>query len=207
MFRSITISREYGSGGAEIAKRIAARLGWKLVDDCLLGEIARQANVDPETARRYDERPNPWFERLINAIWRGGYEGAATRVEAGAFDADHMVQLWTRLIRESAAAGQAVIVGRGSQCILRGHRDAFHVSIQAPFEVRIENLRRLLGLATGLEILARDTDRHRAAYVRRYFGEDWQNPQLYHLIVNSTIGLDCTVEAILVAAGLDARNS
>ncbi|HEV2387482.1 MAG TPA: cytidylate kinase-like family protein [Candidatus Acidoferrales bacterium] len=202
LFRSITISREYGSGGAEIAKRLADRLGWKLVDDCLLGEIARQANVDPETARRYDERPNPWFDRLVKAIWHGGYEGAATRIEASACDADHIAQLWTRLIHQSAEAGGAVIVGRGGQCILRDRRDAFHVLVQAPFEVRIENLRRLLGLAAGLEILTRDTDRRRAAYLRRYFDEDWKNPQLYHLIVNSTIGLDCAVEAVLTAAAL-----
>ena len=202
MNRVITISREYGSGGAEIARLLAGRLGWKLVDDPLLDEIARRAKVPCDVARRYDECVNPWFQRLIQAVWRGGFEGSASRVEGSAFDADQMTRLWAEAIRKAAQIGQTVVVGRGGQCILRDRKDAFHVSVHAPLEWRIENLRRVLGLGVGVEELAEETDRRRSAFIRRYFGEDWKDFRLYHLVIDSSIGLDRAAEVILTAAGL-----
>jgi cytidylate kinase len=202
MFRVITVSREYGSGGAEIARRVAKRLRWKLVDHTLLDEIARRGKIPCEVARRYDESVNPWFQRLIQAVWRGGYEGSASWVESGAFDADQMMRLWAQVIREAAEIGQAVVVGRGGQCILRQRKDVFHVSVRAPLEVRVENLRRVQGLSSGVKELAEETDRRRAAFIRRYFDEDWKDYRLYQLVIDSSIGLDRATEVILAAAGL-----
>lgn len=202
MFRVITISREYGSGGAEIARRIADLLAWKLVDRSLLDEIARRAKVPCEVARRYDESVNPWFHRLAQAVWRGGFEGSASWVDSAAFDADQMMRLWTQVIREAAELGCAVVVGRGGQCILRRRKDAFHVSVHAPLGFRIENLRRVLGVESGIEELAIETDRRRAGFIRRYFDEDWHDRRLYHLVIDSSIGLDRTADVILTAAGL-----
>lgn len=201
-FRAITISREYGSGGAEIARRIAERIRWKLVDDPLLEEIARRAQVPSEVARRYDECVNPWFHRLVQAVWRGGHEGAASSVEGGAFDADQMMRMWTQVIQEAVTIGQAVIVGRGGQCILRQRQDVFHASVRAPLSFRIDFLRRTLGLSEAPEELAAETDRRRAAFIRRYFGEDWKDSRLYHLVIDASIGLDRAAEAILAAAGI-----
>lgn len=207
-FLVITVSREYGSGGAEIARRIAGRLDWRLVDDRLVEEIARRAKVPSEVARRYDECVNPWFERLLAAVWRGGFEGSASRVEDGAFDADRMARLWIDVIREAADLGHAVVVGRGGQCILRGRADTFHVSVHAPLEFKIGNLRRELGAREDHpEALAEETDRRRAAYVRRYFGEDWKDFRLYHLVIDSSIGLDRAANAILAAAGVTREAS
>ncbi|HVC00115.1 MAG TPA: cytidylate kinase-like family protein [Candidatus Dormibacteraeota bacterium] len=202
MFRLITISREYGSGGTSLARRIAERLGWQVVDDPLVEEIARRAQVHPDVARRYDECVNPWFQRLIQSLWRGGFEGSASRVETVAFDADEMKRLWTQVIREAAEIGNGVIVGRGGQCTLRDRKDTFHVSLHAPLELRVRNLRQMLGREDGLAELAEVTDRRRAAYIRRYFGEDWKDAHLYHLMVNASIGLDRAADAVLAAAGL-----
>ncbi len=204
MFRVITISREYGSGGTSIARRIAERLGWQLVDDPLVVEIARRAQVHPDVARRYDERVSPWFERLTQSLWRGGFEGSASRAEGLAFDADEMSRLWSQLIRETAEIGKAVIVGRGSQCTLRDRQDVFHVSLYAPIEFRIEHQRGLVPAQTDLEDLARETDRQRAAYIRRYFGEDWKDRRLYHLEINTSIGFERVADVIVTAAGLAA---
>ena len=72
MIRAITIAREYGSGGAVVARLLADRLGWRLLDRDLLNEVARAANVAPTVAERYDERIDPWFHRLVkHALWRG----------------------------------------------------------------------------------------------------------------------------------------
>jgi cytidylate kinase len=205
MFQVITISREYGSGGTTLARSIAERLNWQVVDDPLVEEIARRAQVHPDVARRYDESVNPWFQRLIQSLWRGGFEGSASRVERVAFDADDMARLWAQVIRETAEMGKAIVVGRGGQCILRDRKDAFHVSLHAPIELRVENLRRTLQRDEGLAELAEDTDRRRAAHIQRYFGEDWKDFRLYHLVINASIGIDRAAQAVLAAAGLDGK--
>jgi cytidylate kinase len=206
MFRIITISREQGSGGSEIARRLAERLGWKLIDDELVTEIARRANVDPELARRLDECVDSWFHRLTKALWRGGYEGVASRVEGGMFDAEAMAAFWTRVIREAAGLGSCVIVGRGGQCILSGQPDAFHVSVHAPRAQRVERLRKLYPAETDPAALAEESDRRREAYVHQHFGIDWKDYRLYHLVLNSSIGIEPAVEAVLRAAGLAGEN-
>jgi cytidylate kinase len=204
MFRIITISREQGSGGGEIARELAKLLGWQLIDDALVTEIARRANVDPELARRLDECVDPWFHRLTKALWRGGYEGVASRVETGSFDAEAMAGLWMRVIREAAGIGPCVIVGRGGQCILRGRPEVFHVSIHAPLERRVARLRKTEPAGADLPALALDSDRRREAYVRRHFGEEWKDYRLYHLVLDSSIGVPAAVHIILIAAGLAA---
>lgn len=202
MIRVITMSREYGSGGSLIARQLAERLDWKLVDDPFVEEIAKAAKVDPALARRYDECCDPWFYRLVKTLWRGGYEGVATRVEPAEFDADAMAALWTRVIHESAQIGHCVIVGRGGQCILRHREDTFHVAVYAPLEEKIKRLRELVPNEPDPAALAEETDERRAAYVRRYFEEDWRDHRLYHLVINGSVGIGAAAEAILVSAGL-----
>jgi len=71
MFRVVTVAREYGSGGGRIAQLLAGRLGWKLLDRCLVEKISQTASVEPQAAEKYDERLDPWFNRLADALWRG----------------------------------------------------------------------------------------------------------------------------------------
>ena len=200
--RAITISREYGSGGGIIARILAHRLGWRLVDSALIDEIARIANVNPQIAARLDESVDPWFHRLTKALWRGGYEGSATFVLADVFDADAMVSLCQRIITEAAEIGQCVIVGRGGQCILQDRQDVFHVSVYAPLGQRIDRLRDRKPPGMDLAALAQETDRRRAAYIRRYFGQDWTDRHLYNLAICSSCGLERAASVIIQAAGL-----
>ena len=206
MVRVITISREFGSGGSEVARILAERLQWKLIDDPLVAEIAQRANVSPELARRYDECVDPWFHRMIKALWHGGYEGVVRHGELNAFDAEAMAGLWTRVIRESAQFGHCVIVGRGAQCLLQGRKDVFHVSVFAEMEQRERNLRgplrRHVPPGSDPRAMAEESDQRRAEYVRRYFGEDWKDYRLYNMLVNSGVGFEAAARAILSAAGL-----
>lgn len=202
MFRIVTISREYGSGGTSVARLVAQRLGWQVVDDPLVEEIARRANVPPDVARRYDERVNPWFQGLIQSLWRGGFEGSVSNVESVPFDADEMARLWTEVIRETAELGNAVIVGRGGQCSLRDRKDVFHVSLYAPLELRVQRLRQMLDRDDGLVELADVVDRRRAASIRRYFGQNWKDPLLYHLAINTAMGYERAADAVMATAAL-----
>ena len=203
MIRVITISREYGSGGASVARVLTERLRWRLLDNSLITDLAKQAKVHPALARRYDENVDPWFHRLLKALWKGGYEGAASRVESDVFDADAMAALWSRVIEEAAAIGQCVIVGHGGQCILQGRNDVFHVSLYAPMGEKLQRIRDRVPQGTNLAALAEDTDLIRETHIRRYFDRDWRDRSLYHLIIRSSLGVETVADTILCAAGLN----
>ena len=69
MIQVITVEREYGSQGADFAHHLAERLGWKLIDSCLIEDVARKAGVAPTLVKRFDERVDPWYHRFGKAIW------------------------------------------------------------------------------------------------------------------------------------------
>ncbi|MEJ2009468.1 MAG: cytidylate kinase-like family protein [Acidobacteriota bacterium] len=207
MFNVITISREYGSGGGMIAEMLANRLGWKLVDKSLVAEVARRAQIDPEMAARLDECIDPWFHRLVKDLWRGGYEGMATTVDADIIDSEAMSRVGGEIVREAASLGRCVIVGRASQCLLHKRPEAFHVSIFGPHHERIQRLRERLAPRTDVERVMEEMDRRRAAYIHRFFGEDWKDRRLYHLVISSGLGLETVTNTILCAAGLTPQTS
>jgi CMP/dCMP kinase len=202
MVRMITISREYGSGGGPLAEILAHRLAWRLVDDPLVADVAARLQTSPQDVRRHEETVDPWFHRIVRALWRGGYEGAVARTENEAPDADAIAALWHRVIREAAEIGDCVAVGRGGQCLLQRRPDAFHVRVYAPMRQRIERLRHREPEGADLEAAAHARDRRRADYIRYHFNQDWTNPHLYHLMLCSSIGLERAADTVLAAAGL-----
>lgn len=206
-YRIITVSREYGSGGGRIAQILAERLGWKLVDNLVVTEVAKRAKIKEEVAARCDESVDPWFYRLVKALWRGGYEGVASRIENEAFDSEAMAKVGGEVILEAAELGDCVIVGRGSQCLLRHRQDAFHVSVFGPRAEKIGRLRERVAEETEIEKLMDEMDRRRFQYVDRYFNVHWKDRRLYHLLISSGLGLERVADTILCAAGLSRRSS
>lgn len=199
-YGALTVAREFGSGGAELARRLAARLGWKLLDNALVMQIAQRAQVDPELARSFDERVDSWVHRIARkGLWGGAFEAVAMPAEAAVFDAETMAALATRLIGEAYEQGQCVIVGRGAQCALRARPDVFHLFVYAPRAARIERLRTRAGAPEDVEAWMAETDRMRSEYVRRNFGCDWANPHLYHLMIDSSLGMEASEDAVLAA--------
>jgi len=207
MFNVVTISREYGSGGGTLAQMLADRLGWKLVNESLVAEVAKRAKVNPEIAARFDECVDPWFHRLVKGLWQGGYEGLATTVDTRAVDSEAMVKITGEIIREAAELGKCVIVGRGGQCILRQRRDVFHVSVFGPHQQKLQRMQGRLAPGADPERFMEETDRRRAAYIRRFYGEDWKDRRLYHLVVSSVLGIETVADTILCAAGLMPKAS
>ena len=202
MFRVLTIAREYGSGGALIGRSISEQLGWKLLDKAFIENIARAAKVDPALARRFDERTDSWLERLAHqgaGLWRGAFEGVVVVSRPDFFDAETMAALAQSMIHEAYQRGNYVIVGRGAQCVLQGRKDAFHVFIYAPWAERVARVQQRLPGQTDVEELIRSTDRQRAGYIRTYFGCNWIDPHLYHLMICSGLGEDVVESQIIEA--------
>jgi len=204
MFRIVTVAREYGSGGGRIAQLLADRLGWKLLDRCLVEQIAQAARVEPQLAERYDERPDPWVNRLVRALWQGGLtRGTMAGPMPELFDADTMASLSRRMIEEAADIGNCVIVGRASQCILQKRVDAFHVFIYAPRADRLQRIQsRQHTSRAEAELALEARDQERAALIRRYFNQDWSNRHLYDLMITSRLGEEVVLSTILSAMGI-----
>jgi cytidylate kinase len=198
-YRVVTVGREYGSGGAAIAGKLAKAIGFELLDRALIERIAQAARIDPKTAERFDEHVDRWLARLGRAFWHGGFYAVAEVDPEGVVDADRLAALGGRIIEQAAAVGGCVIVGRGGQCLLRGRADAFHVFVYAPVGERVLRLRRRLGPDADVDGVIDAMDRERAAYVRRHFAEHWLDPRLYQLMVNAAIGEDAAVATIRAA--------
>lgn len=207
--RIITVEREYGSGGAAIAERLANRLGWQLWDRDLTSEIAREAKVTREAVHRCDERVDPLISRLFSVYARGSYERTLPVTETRHFNTDAMVAMLHKVIEQVASKGECVIVGRGSPYILRSRPDAFHVFIYAPDDEKLRRLRNIGQSEKESLQLIQDVDRERASFIRHYFHKEWPHRPLYNLMINSKFGDDYVVETILrnIAALENLRES
>lgn len=201
MIRTITLGGEHGSGREEIGRLLAKELGWKLLDNALIEATAAMVQVDPAVAERYDECIDTWLHRVRKALWHGGYEGVATTSETDIPDADSLAGCARAIIEAAANEGNTVIVGRGSQCVLQGHPETFHVFIYAPRRERWERLRRQLGPGADVDAVMDSMDRMRRAYIRRHFGRDWCDCHLYDMMICSSRGDSAAVAAILGAVG------
>lgn len=206
MIKIITIDREYGSGAAEIAAALAARLGWKLWDELLTVEIARIMGCDCPAVEAREERRDALHYRLFKAFLRGSFEGTLNAQQVKMVDADCIREAAERLVREAAIEGNCVIVGRGSAYYLQSNPDAFHVFIYAPFEEKIRRLRRMGKSEEEAHVLAETVDQDRAAYIKQYFKLEWPFREICDLMVNSSRGDDFVVDTILSSLGIVDRS-
>jgi cytidylate kinase len=144
-----------------------------------------------------------------HALWRGGVDAPITIEQFNLFDAEMMAVVGRKVIEEAARMGNCVMVGRGGQCILHGWPEVFHVFLYAPMEIRKKRVEERRGPcskgAHDLGAVIREYDRLRAAGVRQYFDQEWCNPNLYDLMINTKRGYESAMETILCAAGMKAE--
>lgn len=197
MIRVITIEREFGSGAADIARKLAERLRWQLWDQKLTEEIARRLDCDCRAVEELSERKDPLYYRLFKAFLRGSFEGTLNAPRLGMVDADCIRQVADQVVTMAAKTGNSVIVGRGSAYFLRDRSDAFHVFVYAPFEAKVWRLRTEGRSEKEAIELAETVDRDRAAYIKQYFEIEWPARHFFHLMVNSVIGDEVVVETIV----------
>jgi len=197
MIRIVTIEREYGCGGGEIAQRLAERLHWKLWDQALTEEIARLANCPKAVVERREERTDPLYYRLFKSFLRGSFEGSLNAHKLNLVDSETIMKTTRRVVQHAAVEGSCVIVGRGSQHYLCARPDTLRIFLYAPTEQKVRRV-----MARGkTEEEARErvdtVDRERIDFIRKYFGVEWPDLSLYHALLNTAVGDDHVVQAIL----------
>lgn len=205
--RAITISREYGSGGGEIAARLAKRLGWQLVDHEVVVRVAEHLGVSEAEAEAYDEWAEGLASRILSSLKIVQPTMPGTIPVQMTTDSRIYNQARRRVIEGAVAAGHVVIVGRGAQVLLAKRRDVLHVRVVAPLKPRIAYVMRREGLSqeeARARIQLKDRDRMRYLQV-----EHRQNPEdahLYDLVVNTgVLDLESAVDLICLALERKAR--
>jgi cytidylate kinase len=197
MIKIITIEREYGCGGGEIAQLLAQQLGWKLWDQLLTEEIARLADCPKAVVEGREERTDPLYYRLFKSFLRGSYEGSLNAHKINSVDSDCILKFTESVVQQAAKTGNSVIVGRGSQHFLRNRQDTLRVFLYAP---RGEKVRRLLARGKSedeAEQLVDSVDRERADFIQKYFHVEWPNRAIYHTMMSTVIGDAAVVDMIL----------
>jgi cytidylate kinase len=197
MITTVTIEREYGSGGGEIAQLVSHRLGWKLWDQLLTEEIARLAKCPKSVVQSREERMDPLYYRLFKSFLRGSYEGSLNAYKLELVDSESILKITERVVQHAAKKGNSVIVGRGSQQFLRNRPDTLRVFLYASRE---DKLRRLVARGKSqkdAEQLVDTVDQERTDFIHKYFRVEWPDRAVYHTMINTAIGEQAAVEIIL----------
>lgn len=185
----VTITRQYASGGSEIARLVVEQLGWTLIDNEFVDQVARMAGLTTDEVARRDERAPGLLERLARTLAVASPEmfistgGSPPPVEAGE---ELIVKLTERVIAEAAAEGRVVLVGRGAQAVLATRANALHVYVIAstPFRKKVAVERLGVDPATVDKVID-ETDRHRDEYVKTHYGRDRQDLTQYDMALNA----------------------
>jgi cytidylate kinase len=199
----ITISRMFGSGGSEVAQRVASALGWSLLDNDIVDAIAERSGLTRAEVTAQDERVPSLVERLASALSLGSPE-MLPPVPTGPVETteERIVAVTQRVIEEAVQAGPAVFVGRGAQCLLAEREDALHVFCYAPRAAL-----RKYAMATfkvgqdEADKMVAEQNKQREQYVRRHWNRNWLAHENYHLCVNTAwLGVDGAAALIVDTA-------
>jgi len=181
--RIITISRDYGSGGGEVAHTLGRSLGWRVIDHALLKEVARRIEAPEAELAPLDEHVGGIVERIAGVFARGAPEAPVLAVLP---DPDTVAAIERAVLHDALGDLPFIVVGHGGQCVFADRLDALHVRIVAPLGQRIQCVARRRGLE--VQAAARETERHdaeRRRYIHHHFGCDANDPGLYTLQINT----------------------
>ena len=200
----ITITRQYASGGSDIAQLVARSTGWTVIDNEFVDEVARRAGLPAAEVAQREERAPGVLERLARTLAVASPELFITDSSVPQVERDEatILRITERIIHEAAAEGRVVLVGRGAQAILAEHPAALHVYVVASRPWRLKLAVERLGVDPAkVEKVLDDTDHHRDQYVKRYYGRTRQEPANYDLVVNAErLGFDGAAALIVAEA-------
>jgi len=182
----VTISREFGAGGSELATALGERLGWPILDHALVERVANRLRLDPRTVEQMDEHPPTLFSRIASALLIAPVESPMLIDTTEIMSPDAVADAATSAIREAANDPPVIIVGHGAQLLLRDRPGTLHLRLVAPPESRIDRICRRGGCDQRTAVAdIRRIDDARVAYVRRYQHHDLRDPMLYDLVINT----------------------
>ena len=200
----IVIGRQYGSGGHDIGKLLADKLGFDFYDQEIIKMVAGTTGMTSEFIEKREETmTNSLIYDLVNQMYQ-------YRDEKEEAPKDKIFDAESKVIRELAEKGSCVIIGRCSDYILREDKRVLKVFFNAPIESRIKRISSRLGLGYGdAQHRIRKVDKYRADNYRYYTGRIWGASANFDLTINTDMGVDyiekCIVEALNIEQKTESR--
>jgi CMP/dCMP kinase len=195
----VTISNQYGCGAVAVAERVAAQLGYELIDRQLPVVVAKRMQISPAQAQAADETGRSLSARLLSSLELATPEVAITNF-APTFDEEYVQQV-QEAVREFAGRGNVVIVGRAAGAILGRRHDVLRVFMHAPREWRIDRIVEDYSMdRKSAQAEVDRIDRARRAHLRDWYGVEIGAPEVVDLAIDTaTFGREGSAQIIISA--------
>lgn len=189
--RVISISRQVGTAGEEVAQAVSNRLGFRYIDYQVIQDAAHEAGVSPETVSEAEHSP-PLLTRLLEALARNpgmpavGWADPTPIATSPLFTSSDYRRFVEQVIKATADKGDCVIVGHASQVILRSRFDTVRVLVTGSNAHRARRITTGMGVEEkeALKIIEK-TDHERLDYYRRFYDTGWLTPCSYDLCIST----------------------
>ena len=196
---SITIGRQYGSGGKDIGDRLGELLGFRVYDKELLFMAAQKNGINPDALRRVDEKAT---NSLLYTLAVGSSLYGARHFGVDVPINDQLFITQTDIIKRAAEEENCIFVGRCADYVLRNHPHRISIFVYADKDLRVQRISEELGVdrAEAASLISK-TDKRRINYYNFYTGKKWGRCENYHLSFDSgLLGIEGTAQAIAAIA-------
>jgi cytidylate kinase len=210
----VTIRGQLGSGAREVGRQIAETLHVGYVDREIIGEVAARLHREEEEVIEKEIPPSGFLSRIAEALghsygFADGFDGAYLSIAQMPLDDTRYIKALESVVKELVRNKQFVILGRGSQFILKDYPGALHVLVVAPFDVRLNRVMEDLKLdqeSAKKEIVRSDSSTRE--FIKRYFRAELEDPVHYDLVINTGhISFDVATSIVLNALSLKKRTT
>jgi cytidylate kinase len=193
----VTVSRQPGAGGVSFSHRLAERLNqrepndWQAWDKELVERVAAEAHLGASRVEMLEERPHTWFDDLVSGFSAAGAESQVSDLPA--------YQRVAMTVHELAAAGHAIIVGRGGVFVTAGMPRGVHLRLVAPLDRRVQHLAETYQLPlAAAAVKAHELERNQAAFFQRWWSRKTLAPEMFTMTLNSGLmSVDEMIETVL----------
>ena len=194
----ITISRHFGAGGRTLGEMVAKKLGYQFYDNEVIQMVSIHAKVSTDSVDDLEQQTHGVFKKFISDIVPKGLKDLMVSRKQETIDEEIYVDILRKIIVEIAEDGNAVIIGRGSQYLLKDYEDAFHLLVTADRDDRVKFLVQKYNLTQAQAVRAVNQDDNRRANLYNKFGETgYDQSDNYHMVLNtSKLQLETACELI-----------
>jgi cytidylate kinase len=194
----VTISRQFGAGGITLGEIVAKRMGFRFYDHQIIQMVAKKAKVSTRWVESMEKEAGGLMERLITGLVSRHFMERILDENRGYIDEEVYVDLLHKIIRAISDEGNAVILGRGAQYVLKDQEGVFHILLVADKDYRVLFIEEKYELFTKHALQTINNEDKRRTNLYRKFGlEDYDHWAHYHMVLNvGRVGIDKAAELI-----------
>ncbi len=195
----ITISRQFGAGGRTLGEMIAKKLDYQFIDDLIVQELAEKANISTDFVKSMERSAGGIISKFTAGMLSSNYIERLVGENKGYMDEHIYVKLLHEVILEFAKIGNVVLLGRGGQYILHEFNNAYHILLVADLKSRIKFMQQFYDIsdAKAAKVIKQGENR-RSSLFKKFGKEDYDQPYLYHLVLNmSRLSLEQALKSIV----------